>query len=108
LTTGEIMGIIKFQNGSIVMITGGNNIGRIGILQSLEKHPGSFEIAHVRDATGNTFATRLGNVFVIGDGKEPVISIPKGEGIKLTLMEERQKRVGVEEDDDEEEEDDEN
>jgi len=37
-----------------------------------------------------------------------VISIPKGEGIRLTLMEERQKRVGVEEDDDEEEEDDDN
>merc|ERR1712166_541604 len=108
LTTGEIMGIVKSQNGSIVMITGGNNIGRIGVLQSLEKHPGSFEIAHVRDATGNTFATRLGNVFVIGDGKEPVISIPKGEGIRLTLMEERQKRVGVEEDASEEEEDDEN
>jgi small subunit ribosomal protein S4e len=108
LNTGEIMGIVKFQNNAIVMITGGNNIGRIGVLQSLEKHPGSFEIAHVRDSTGNIFATRLANVLVIGDSKEPVISLPKGEGIKLTLMEERQKRVGIEEDDDEEEEDDEN
>jgi len=78
------------------MITGGNNIGRIGILQSREKHPGSFEIAHVRDKTGKTFATRLGNVFVIGDGKEPVISIPKGEGIRLSLIDERAKRVGDE------------
>jgi len=49
----EIAGIVKFQNNAIVMITGGNNIGRIGTLQSLEKHPGSFEIAHIRDATGN-------------------------------------------------------
>jgi len=104
LATGQIDGIIKFVNNSICMITGGNNIGRIGTLQSLEKHPGSFEIAHVKDAKGNLFATRLGNVFVIGDGKEPVISIPKGEGLRKTLMEERSLRV---QDDVEEEEDDE-
>jgi small subunit ribosomal protein S4e len=107
INTGAIDGIVKFQNGCTVMITGGNNIGRIGALQSLEKHPGSFEIAHVRDSTGNIFATRLGNVIVIGDGKEPVISLPKGEGLKMTLMEERQRRVGddVEEEDDDEEDD---
>jgi len=105
LSTGQIDGIVKFNNGSTVMITGGNNIGRIGTLQSLEKHPGSFEIAHVRDAAGNLFATRLGNVFVIGDGKEPVISIPKGEGLRLTLMEERARRVGDEDVDDEDDDD---
>jgi len=107
LETGKIDGVVKFSNGAIVMITGGNNIGRIGTLQSLEKHPGSFEIAHVRDSTGHAFSTRLSNVFVIGDGKEPVISLPKGEGIRLTLMEERSKRVGddVEEEDGDEESD---
>jgi len=89
LGTGAVDGIVKFQNNAIVMITGGNNIGRIGHLQSLEKHPGSFEIAHVRDASGNAFSTRLGNVMVIGDSKTPIISLPKGEGIKLTLIEER-------------------
>jgi len=99
------MGIVKFQNNSIVMITGGNNVGRIGTLQSLEKHPGSFEIAHVKDAKGNTFATRLGNVFVIGDSKEPVISLPKGEGIRMNLMEERQARVGNEDEEEDEESD---
>merc|ERR1712227_1068271 len=55
----EIAGIVKFQNNAIVMITGGNNIGRVGHLQSMEKHPGSYEIAHVRDASGHSFATRL-------------------------------------------------
>ena len=91
------MGIVKFQNNAIVLLTGGNNIGRIGVLQSLEKHPGSFEIAHVRDASGNAFSTRLGNVMVIGDSKAAVISIPKGEGIRMTLMEERAGRLGAEE-----------
>ena len=101
---GEVAQIIKFVNNAIVMITGGNNIGRIGHLQSLEKHPGSYEIAHVRDATGNTFATRLGNVMVVGDNKEPVITLPKGEGIKLTLIEERAGRLGQEDEEEDGEE----
>ena len=94
--------MIKFVNGATVYLTGGNNIGRIGIMQSVEKHPGSFDIAHIKDANGNSFATRVGNIFVIGDGKSPAISLPKGEGIKLTLIEERDQKMDEEEDDDEE------
>jgi len=87
------------------MLVGGNNIGRIGVLQSLEKHPGSFEIAHVKDSSGKLFSTRLQNIIIIGDGKTPAISIPKGEGLKFTLMEELKKKVvdSDNEDDDEEE-----
>jgi len=81
------------------MLTGGNNIGRIGVLQSIEKHPGSFEIAHVRDSRGNTFTTRQSNVMVIGDGKEPAISIPKGDGLAYNLLETRDMRRGEEEED---------
>jgi small subunit ribosomal protein S4e len=103
--TKEIGGIIKFQNNAIVMITGGNNIGRVGHLQSLEKHPGSYEIAHIRDANGNAFATRLTNVMVIGDSKNTIVSLPKGEGIKLSLIEERNNRLGNEEEEEDDEED---
>ncbi len=71
------------------MITGGNNIGRVGILTHMEKHPGSFDIAHLRDSTGHTFSTRINNVFVIGEGKKPLISLPKGNGLKLSILEER-------------------
>ena len=87
------------------MLVGGNNVGRIGNLQSIEKHPGSYEIAHVKDSNSNHFSTRLQNIIVIGDGKTPAISIPKGEGIRLTLVQERDVRLGDEaveaEDDDE-------
>jgi len=86
------------------MLTGGNNIGRIGILQSIEKHPGSFEIAHVKDSTGHIFSTRVSNILIIGDGKTPAISLPKGEGLRLTLIEERNSKQ-VEDDEDVEEED---
>lgn len=92
LTTGEIDSVIKFHNGATVMITGGNNIGRIGALQSIEKHPGSYAIAHVKDSRGNGFATRISNVFVIGDGKTNAISLPRGEGLRYTNVEERDKR----------------
>jgi len=67
LESGEIEGIVKFDNGASVFVTGGNNIGRVGVLQHVEHHPGSYEIAHVRDSRGNSFATRLSNIFVIGD-----------------------------------------
>lgn len=81
------------------MLIGGNNIGRIGVMESIEKHPGSFDIAHVKDTRGQKFSTRLANVFVIGDGKTPAISIPKGDGIKYSNIEERDMRMGIEEDD---------
>ncbi len=41
------------------------------------------------------FATRLGNVFVIGKGagSKPWITLPKGQGQKLTVAEERDRRL---------------
>lgn len=107
LVTGEVDGIVKFDNGASVFVVGGNNIGRVGILQHVEHHPGSYEIAHVKDSRGNSFATRLSNIFVIGDGKKPLVSLPKQKGIRLSLVEERDvadKRVRAkvaEEEDDE-------
>jgi small subunit ribosomal protein S4e len=56
----------------------------------VEKHPGSFAIVTVRDATGNTFSTRCENVFVIGAGEVFDITLPKGKGIKLSILEERE------------------
>jgi small subunit ribosomal protein S4e len=103
LATGAIEQVIKFANNTTVILTGGNNIGRIGTLSSIERHPGTFDIAHVKDVRGNQFSTRISNVFVIGDGKTNAISLPKGEGIALTLIEERdEKRGDVEEEEQDE------
>lgn len=78
MATKEISSVVKFTNGATIVLTGGNNIGRIGVLQSIEKHPGSYDIAHIKDSNGQVFATRLTNAFVIGDGKTAAISLPKG------------------------------
>lgn len=89
IATGKMSDIIKFELGTMVMITKGGNTGRVGQLMSVEKHEGSFSIVTVKDAKGNTFATRLQNVFVIGTGNHPQVTLPKGRGIKKTILQER-------------------
>jgi len=93
LETGKIGDFVKFENGNVCMVTGGNNIGRVAVLTHREKHPGSFEIAHLKDAEGHNFATRLMNVMVIGKGTKPWVSLPKGNGIKLSIIDDRQARM---------------
>merc|ERR1711998_363132 len=82
------------EQGNVCMLTGGNNIGRVGVMTHREKHPGSFEIIHLKDAEGHAFATRLQNVMVIGKDTKSWVSLPKGDGIKLNIMQDRAKRMG--------------
>ncbi|KAK4337129.1 hypothetical protein RND71_043888 [Anisodus tanguticus] len=93
INTGKIIDFVKFEVGQLCLVTGGHSMGRIGTIISRERHPGSFDIIHVKDAVGNTFATRLNNIFVIGSQKTPFISLPKGKGIRLSIMEERTRRL---------------
>ncbi|RRT36361.1 hypothetical protein B296_00051542 [Ensete ventricosum] len=95
LETNKIVDFIKFDVGNVVMVTGGRNTGRVGVIKNREKHKGSFETIHVQDATGHEFATRLGNVFTVGKGTRPWVSLPKGKGIKLSIIEEARKRLAA-------------
>jgi len=89
LSTGRITEHIKFDIGNICMVTRGANVGRIAVMVNKEKHPGSHDIVHLKDRRGNEFATRINNVFVLGHGESPLVSIPKAKGIKYTIIEER-------------------
>jgi len=89
LDTGKIMNFYSFAIGNICMLTGGRNTGRVGIIQSIEKHPGSFDIVTIRDSEGNTFATRKQNVFIMGNETSPTVALPKGKGLRLSILEER-------------------
>lgn len=82
LSTGKISEYIKFDTGAIAMVTGGRNMGRVGIIAHRERHDGGFNIVHIKDAIDNSFATRESNVFVIGSEK-PWVSLPKGKGVKV-------------------------
>ena len=73
------------------MVTGGRNTGRIGVITSREKHKGAIDICHLKDAAQKSFATRITNVMVIGNGDSSAISLPKARGIKLSLIEEQKK-----------------
>lgn len=93
LATNKASEHFKFEVGAPVMITGGRNLGRVGVIISKERHEGSFDIVHVKDAAGHPFATRIGNVFVIGKAGKPAISLPARRGVKLSIIEERELRL---------------
>jgi len=92
IATGKIMDHVKFEIGNLVMITGGRNLGRVGVVEKQEKHPGSFDIVHVKDAAGARFATRLQYAFVIGKGSEAQISLPPRKGVKTTILEDKERK----------------
>jgi len=92
LETGKIEEYLKFDAGARVMVTGGKNLGRIGVIESREKHEGSFDIVHVKDTSGNKFTTRGENVFIIGkNATTALISLPKGDGVRLSILEEQER-----------------
>jgi ribosomal protein S4E len=97
LATGKVIGHLKFEVGNLAMITKGANTGRVGEVTRIEKHPGSYEIVHLRDKKGANFATRVANVFMIGEStKEGIrssVTLPKGKGIQLSIQEERELRA---------------
>lgn len=93
IETGKVTDFVKFDSGNLCMVTGGRNMGRVGIVGHRERHPGSFDIVHVKDGVGHTFATRLNNIFIIGKGNQALISLPADKGIKLSIAEERDKRL---------------
>merc|ERR1712170_154147 len=95
IATGKIEDFIKFDSGNLCMITGGHNLGRTGLITHRERHPGSFDIVHIKDALGHTFAIWLSYVFVIGKGAKQWISLPKGRGVALSIAEERDRGLAA-------------
>ena len=95
IQTGKMSDILKFELGATVLLIRGRNTGRVGTLVHIEKHLNSFDIVTIKDAKGHTFATRLHNTFVIANGDAPLISLPKGRGIKKTILEERAEAVAA-------------
>jgi len=93
IKSGRPEGHVKFDVGNLAMVTKGANIGRVGTIAAIDRHPGSFDIVHLKDRKGNTFATRIGYVFVIGDNTKPWVSLPKNKGVKLTVFEEREQQL---------------
>ncbi|GAB0495270.1 hypothetical protein MMPV_006569 [Pyropia vietnamensis] len=94
IASGKITDLVKFDVGNLVMVTGGHNIGRVGVMAVREKHPGSTEIVRVKDSLGHEFATKKMNVFVIGKGDKALVSLPKQAGVKETILERAEQKKG--------------
>jgi len=92
LTTKKVEEHIKFESGVLAMVTQGRNLGRVGVVEHKEKHPGSFDIVHLKDAAGHKFTTRAANVFVLGKNT-PLVSLPRNKGVKLSIIQERERRL---------------
>jgi len=97
VSSGKVLERIPFAVGNLAMVTGGHNLGRVGIIVDHEKHPGNFDIVHIKDAVGNKFATRLSNVFLIGKGNKPIISLPRGNGVRESIIETRNRKLAARE-----------
>ena len=75
------------------MVIGGRNTGRVGMITHRERHASSYDIVHIKDAAGNQFATRLSNIFLVGRGNKAMVTLPRGKGVRLTIAEERDRRL---------------
>jgi small subunit ribosomal protein S4e len=96
LKNGKISDVIKARAGKIVMVTGGANRGRVGEIVSLERHPGSFDIARLKDKAGNSFATRAANIFVIGNSFSDIkVMLPKDQGAKKNIIQLREEKLAA-------------
>jgi len=93
LETGKITKHVKFAPGNLCFITGGHSRGRIGEIHDREKHMANFDIVHVNDVSGESFTTRLDNVFVIGPGHTSWVTLPRGRGLRLSNINDRKRRL---------------
>ncbi len=91
LENNTIVEWYKYEPGHLAYVTGGNNVGRVAQIIHIERHLGSYDIVHLKDANGKSFATRKSNLFIIGN-KKPTITLPEDDGKYLNIMEEKAAR----------------
>lgn len=92
LETGEVIKSYKVKKGNLAVFTAGSNKGRIGVITGIERHDAQFNIIRLTDTNGHKFASRDVNVMVLGEGKEPAITLYKDLGLKRTIIEEKKDR----------------
>merc|ERR1712224_4242 len=93
ISSNTIMETIKFETKNLAIVTHGHSAGRIGLVISLDKHTGAHTIVIIRDAIGRNLMTRKENVFVLGTGDQPKISLLKSKGVRWTILQEQQKNI---------------
>jgi len=90
--SGTIEKHFKLATGNKALVTAGNNLGRIGTIQSIVKKMGNVAVITLKDDEKHVFNTRINNVFVIGDTKV-ACTLPKAKGIRYTVGEIVQREI---------------
>lgn len=93
LKTGKVDDVIKYAVNNLATVTGGRNCGRIGQISHIEKHAGSYTMVHLKDKDDQTFVTRHDNIFVIGNEKTPMVSVPSTQGLRVDIIKNRELRL---------------
>jgi small subunit ribosomal protein S4e len=73
----RIIDFVKFGIGTLCLIIGGSNIGKIGIITFKEENQGVSGIVKLKDVNDYEFSTKQSNVFVIGKGNKSLVSLPE-------------------------------
>eukprot|EP01130_Rhizamoeba_saxonica_P004958 TRINITY_DN1_c0_g1_i1.p1 TRINITY_DN1_c0_g1~~TRINITY_DN1_c0_g1_i1.p1 ORF type:complete len:287 (-),score=58.86 TRINITY_DN1_c0_g1_i1:46-834(-) len=89
----QIVNHVPMAVGNVVFVTSGNSLGRVGILKVIEKHDGANSVAYIEDKIGNEFTTLLKNVFVLGENTSPLVSLPYGDGVRKSIIQERDENL---------------
>ncbi|WP_434731827.1 30S ribosomal protein S4e [Thermogladius sp. KZ2Tp1] len=77
LADNKIVDYIPLAENNLVIISGGRNVGRVGLLKKVHRGMGvKRSVAVIEDRIGNLFQTSLNYVFVIGRDK-PLITLPE-------------------------------
>jgi len=87
LNDRKILGVSKMMVGAPVLAWAGNNKGRIGHIIAENKILGKDSYIKCVDSRGNEFVTVKSYLMVIGEGQKLWTSIPAGNGLRYTNLE---------------------
>lgn len=88
----EIEDFIPMSVGNLAFVSDGNNRGRVGVIDHINKFDNNFDLVTIKDSRGHSFTTRTSFIITIGKGTKSFITLPKGDGLALTIIEEAKLR----------------
>lgn len=92
LDNNEIVERYPMTVHNLAYVENGSNRGRVGVISHISHFDGNHDLVTLKDAKGHLFTTRSSYVFMIGNGNNSAITLPKENGIKLSILEEAAKR----------------
>lgn len=92
LESNEVVERYPMAVNNLAFVMNGTNRGRIGIINHISHFAGNYDLVTLKDAKGHLFTTRINFVFVIGNGNNSAITLPKESGIKPSIIEEAANR----------------